>query len=775
MIWIKKENFLRIFLALCCLAPLPKTWAQSYQSDRPASCMGARKGDNNIWWSGIDFNSFDSLYRSPFGAVKTNQGKVKINFRTCAQDVDSVRITVWHAREKRRSWMALNSSGMILDKTVGPVQFWETYLNIPNTPDILYYFFEVQDGSKKVYYIDDDIRSFPGGRGQIVEGYNDSKSFQLTVFDENFKVPEWTKGAIVYKIFPDRFRNGNSSNDPVTGEGWIYGQKYRKRNWNLPLCDPSSSECPDERYNQFYGGDLKGIEDKLPEIKALGTSVIYLNPIFQSPTNHRYDTNDFHKIDPILGSLEDFERLSHKAKALGMRILLDGVFNHTSADSPYFDLFGRWDSEKSLTSPFGQGSNDASGACESPRSSWYSWFFIPHKGSPALFRDRQTLVLCPNPQLAGSQGPFQTYEAWFNFFNVPKINTSLKEVRDFFFSGGPDSVARYWTRKGLGAGWRLDVAGDIDSGWTQDPNNTYWEDFRTVMKSDDSNAWIVGEEWGNATPWLLGKEWDSVMNYRLRSALLSWMFDGCRGKGCWGRFFEENDSNYSSPLGAIFPLVETQFLDQLLGIQESYPEDVWKSAFNLLGSHDTNRILFLLKKISNENEDVAIRKLRMLAAFQMTYPGAPSIYYGDEVGLTADGVWQHNTWIDDPYNRAAYPWADQGLSPNESLLKDFRSLGKIRSESLVLQKGDFRIHEANNETRTFVYSRNFNGEQIIVVLNRRDVAQKLVISDLSSQNIKTNFEEIYPSPGRKHRLQGSELNLGWIDGLDFRILRSLKD
>lgn len=763
-----------LLLSVFLSAYLPLNVQAQGVTDMP-SCMGARKGDNNIWWSGLDHNSFESLYRRPFGAVKTDQGRVLIRFRTCANDLSSLRLTVWHAREKSRTWVNLQPSELIQDQILGPVQYWETSLEIPTTPDILYYFFEAQDGSKKVYYIDDDIKSFPGGRGQVVESYTDSRSFQLTVYDKDMKVPEWTKGAIVYKIFPDRFRNGDQSNDPRDGQGWVYGQKYRKLGWNRPLCDPTSSECPDEKYNQFYGGDLKGIEDKLMELKSLGVTALYLNPIFESPTNHRYDTTNFHKIDPMLGNTADFERLAKKAEALGIHLLLDGVFNHVSADSPYFDLFGRWNNKLELSSPEGIGSNDGSGACESANSPWRSWFYIPALGSPALFRDRRTLVHCPNPQVAGSQGPFDTYEAWFNFFNVPKLNTHLPAVRDFFFSGGEDSVARYWTRKGLGAGWRLDVAGDIDLGWTNDPNNNYWEDFRNVIKKDNSNAWIVGEEWGNATPWLLGHEWDSVMNYRLRSALLNWMFDSCRGNGCLGRYFQENDSNDSSPLGPIFPVVESQFLDQLTGIQESYPEDVWKSAFNLLGSHDTNRILFLLKKLSNEDVDVARRKLRFLAAFQMTYPGAPSIYYGDEVGVDAAGSWQFNTWIDDPYNRVVYPWADQGLSPVEWLHRDFKTLGQMRAGSLTLQKGDFQALEANNESRVFAFARNRGAESYVVVFNRRNISQKLIISNLSGRILQKNFEEVYPVVGRKYLVQEGQLDLGAVDGLDVRILKSSQD
>jgi len=743
-------------------------WAQ-FSNERP-TCVGAKR-DGDIWWSGLDHNSFEGRYRRPFGAVSTDQGSLLLRFRTCAHDVDAVRVTVWEARSKLRKFYEMRPSVQELDEVIGPLQFWDLDLPVPKSPEIFYYFFEVVDGADRDYYIDDDIRSFPGGRGRASDAWDDSKSFQISIYDKDFKVPEWAEGAIVYKIFPDRFRNGDPANDPKDASGWVYGQKIRKMPWSKPLCDPYGADCPDEKYNLFYGGDLKGIEDKIDELKQLGVSVLYLNPIFESPTNHRYDTTNFKKIDPMLGNLADFRRLTEKAKEKGVHVLLDGVFNHVSADSPYFDLFGRWNSNLELTSPQGTGSNDGSGACESERSQWRSWFYIPDIGNPALFRDRQTRLYCSNPQLPGSQAPFDTYEAWFGFFNVPKINTRLKQVRDFFFQGGPEAVAPYWLDQGA-AGWRLDVGGDIDAGWTQDPANTYWEDFRRVSQAARPDSWIIGEEWGNASPWLLGKEWDSVMNYRLRSALLNWMFDACRGQGCFGRYFTENDSNDGSPLGSIFPTTEAQFLDQLQGIQESYPEASWKSALNLLGSHDTNRILFLLKKISNEDAELARRKLLFLTAFQMTYPGAPSIYYGDEVGVDAAGVWRYNTWIDDPYNRAPYPWADQGLRPDPNLLREFRRLGQLRASSPTLRKGDFEVVSTNNESRVFSYTRSLGTQSYLVVMNRQNTSQNVVLTTGVGALGTQDFVEVYPSEGLRYKSEGRSLKLGDLPGLGVKILKS---
>jgi glycosidase len=729
-------------------------------------CEGAAR-DGNVWWSGLEHDSFKATYRSRFGAVTTEQGRVRLRFRTCLNDVEAVRMAVWDDRLDTRTWWDLQSAETAFDPELGPIQYWQLDLATGSQPTILWYFFELRDGGDTDFYVDDDLRSFPGGLGAVSDDLDDKRSFQLTVYDAAFKVPDWAQGAIVYSIFPDRFRNGDASNDPVDRQGWIYGQQVRKLSWEQPLCDPESATCPDERYNQFYGGDLAGIREKLGDLEALGVSVVYLNPIFASPTNHRYDTTDFKKIDPALGDLQAFKDLVAEGRRRGIRILLDGVFNHASVDSPYFDYFGRWDASLSLTSPFGPGTNDRSGACESPESPYRSWFYFPDIGNPALYRDRETVLRCPNGQLAGSHGPFLTYEAWFSFYNVPKINTRLDGVRDFFYRAD-DSVARYWVQQGAG-GWRLDVGADIDAGWTKDPGNQYWEEFRVKMRASDPDAWIVGEEWGNGTPWLLGREWDSVMNYRLRAALLNWAFDECSGRGCQGRSFVENDSNPGSPTGSIFATSESQLATQLDGIRESYPAPSWHSALNLLGSHDTNRVLFLLKKISGDDSERAKAKLRFLASFLMTYPGAPSIYYGDEAGLAPEGIWKYETWIDDPYNRAAFPWADRGLQPDTGLQAHFRRLGRLRRDNEVLAKGDFEWLRVDDAERVVSYRRFLGRRSVIVALNRGDLARNVVVSAPTLRDFEGGaFRD--SETGIVYRVADGRLDLGQVPSLGARIL-----
>ena len=762
-------------LVAAFLFAIPASKAQVTTANRNV-CDNATN-DNNIWWAGVKHDSFDADFRAPFGAVQTSSSPIRIRLRTCAMDLSSVRLTAWDARKAKRVWFGMVEDFQRFDEGVGPVQYWRVDLPVSDIPTISYYFFELKDGSDTDFYTDDNVHNFPGGYGIMRDSWNDSSSFQITVFDKNFKVPEWTKGAIVYQIFPDRFRNGDSTNDPQTDQSWVYGLKSKLNPWFQKLCDPLT-ECPGQRYNQFYGGDLQGIIQKLDDLKSMGVSAIYLNPIFESPTNHKYDTTNFMKIDPAFGSLKDFQELTSLAKAKGINIILDGVLNHVSADSPYFDLWGRWNDNFELTTPDGPGTNDASGACESENSRWRSWFYMPDIGSPAVGTDRRTKVYCPNPAILGSQAPFDTYEAWFGFYNVPKINTRLSSVRDFFFQGGSDSVVPFWMKHGAAA-WRLDVAGDIDSGWTRDPSNSYWEDFRDVVKAENPSSWIIGEEWGDATPWLLGHEWDSVMNYRLRSALLNWMFDGCSGFGCSGKRFYENDSNDGSPLGPIAQTSDLEFMAQLTGIQESFPEQVWHSALNLLGSHDTNRILFLLKKISGENSELAKRKLLFLTGFLMAYPGAPSIYYGDEVGVDAAGVWSQGTWQDDPYNRAQYPWSDlelsTGVQPDMSLKKSIQDLGSLRASSSVLQKGTFQwIDSSRIGDRILAFERELGAERVLILLNRSNQAQDVEINKLIKLDGLKVLEEQFPLKGRKHYPGNGRVNISQLEGLGIRILRLVK-
>ena len=375
----------------------------------------------------------------------------------------------------------------------------------------------------------------------------------------------------------------------------------------------------------------------------------------RQPSNHKYDTADYMVIDPDFGTLADFQELTSKAETHGIKVILDGVFNHTSSDSTYFDRYSRYDAAGNLTSA-GVGTDDDSGACEAGSSSFYPWFYFPDIGTPG--KDNGVTVYCNN----GSGNAPQTYEAWYGYSSLPKLKANSTPVRQLIWSNGTSSVGPYWVSQGAD-GWRFDVGGDVDPGLTNDLSNDYWEGFRTAVRAVDSQTLTLGEEWGDSSAWLLGNEWDSVMNYRFRSALLSWLATGCTGNGCSGGVFQENDSNSASSSGAISTISPSLFNARLRSIAEDYPPMALQAMMNLEGSHDTNRVRFLLKKVNNDNDGAAVQRMKEWWLFSFTYPGAPTLYYGDEIGLNHDGVWDSSTWQDDPYNRVPFPWPMQAAAP----------------------------------------------------------------------------------------------------------------
>jgi glycosidase len=698
----------------------------------------------NTWATPCDatgHNSFDPFFRTPFGAVKTDQKSVQLRFRTCQANTDQVRLRVWDAVVRKETWVP-----MVLESS----DIWSVSLDIPSSPTILYYFFEARKGNNLSYYIARDGRWHGGGWGRVSSEWNDMSSYQITVYDKDFKVPQWLQGSIIYHALPDRFRNGDPSNDPQDGTGFVFEKKIRKLHWSEPLCDPRGTLCPRESDNQFYGGDLQGITDKLDELQALGVNVLYMNPIFLSATNHRYDTQDYFIIDPKLGGRPAFDRLVFEAKKRGIRILLDGVFNHGSADSPYFDLFERWNSN---------------GACHFVDSPFRNWFYFPHLAFAPIDHDRPEITYSCSA-LGESK---TTYEAWMNYYEHPVFDKKNPAVRDFFFQKDKTSVAPYWLSAGA-AGWRLDVAGDVAPGMGVDPTNDFWQGFRTAVKTEDPEAVLIGEAWDNATALLLGRELDSVTNYRFRNAILGWLSDGCTGLGCTENVFRDNDNNEWSSSGLIVPLLDDEFMDRLEFIRENYPPASWQAMMNVLGSHDTQRILFLLKKLSWDDAQMAKRKLKLATLFQFTYPGAPVIFYGDEVGLAPDGRWYNDTWLDDPYTRAAYPWADAGLPADIELRDHFSKLGQLRASVPALRSGDFRSILVDNNNRLLAFTREKNQERVIVVLNRGSSVRHVTLdlpADLKIPD-KTGAEDMLN--GGTLTVKNASLDCGDISPLWGKIL-----
>lgn len=713
----------------------------------PTQQSHAAGADCNISWNEVLHDTFDSNYRSLVGPTTPNT-TVKLRLRVAQSDVTSARVRVWDARAKTSTYYNMAWDGGF--DTSQTYDWWFVDLAVGAQPTILYYFFEINDapggcGADQDFYADDDVKFYGGGRGQVYDNYNDSQSFQITVYDPAYSVPSWMQRGIVYQIFPDRFRNGTPGNDPAAGR-FSYGAntsvvRSGQSNWNYTVCDPRSTyspSCASHYGDNFYGGDLQGITDKINQgyFDNLGVTVLYLNPIFRSPSNHKYDTADYMTIDPDFGTLADFQAMSTAATNHGIKIILDGVFNHVSSDSKYFDRYHRYDAAGNLTAPNG-GSDDNSGACEAGASAFYSWFYFPAFANPGT--DNGTTVYCAN----GAGNANQTYEAWYGYSSLPKLQANSSAVRNLIWNNGLSSVGPYWTQKGA-SGWRFDVGGDVDPGLGSDASNTYWEGFRGAVRNSvvtgKSDTLMLGEEWGDASSWLLGNEWDSVMNYRFRSAVLNWLFTGCSGNGCsGGTSFSDNDSNGGSYSGDIHYASPAQFNAMLRSIQEDYPPAAFKAMMNLEGSHDTERVRFLLKKSNNNDDVTAAQRMKEWWLFAYTYAGAPTLYYADEVGANHDGVWDGSTYQDDPYNRLPFPWGDTPGSyvpDTANLLPHVRKMASIRQSYRALQDGDVQHGMIIDDAKkVYGFGRIYNGaphQTALIALNRSNSAQTTSFTGLNA-------------------------------------------
>lgn len=672
------------------------------------------------------------MYRSPGGPVTSGApgNPVTLHFRACKNDLTAAQVRVWEDRLNSEFFLP-----MALVASDATYEWWEATVPASALPTIYWYCFKAMDGPATAYYADDDNR---GGWGYALADQNTAfgKSYQLSVYDPSYTTPDWVKNGIIYQIFPDRFRDGNPSNNTPAGS-FFYGTtdptivRSNTTTWNQTLCDPreATGPCPGKYSNNFYGGDLQGIIDKLDYLQQLGVTVLYLNPIFESPSNHKYDTADYGVIDDNFGDLTAFQTLATQAAARGMRIILDGVFNHTSSDSFYFDRYHRY---------------GATGACESQTAPNRSWYYFWGGSGP-----------CDN----------QNYDSWAGYDSLPKLNSSNSSVRDLIWQGSTPSpssaIIRYWLQQGA-SGWRLDVGGDVDPGLTSDPSNNYWEGFRTAARTQKSDAYITGEEWGYGTPWLLGGEWDAVMNYQFHAAVLSFWRDDT---------LYDNDHDSSSSAGPLSPLTPTQLDARLRNIEERYPPPAFAAMMNLLDSHDTNRALFLL----DENADLynqsiyaptnydwsdAITRLKGAVLLQMTLPGAPTIYYGDEVGLIGppkyvDYGGGNTKWEDDPYNRVPFSWLDTGLGlpyytrlQSQANQDDVRNyyikLTTARNAHPALRTGDFRtlyIHDAN---KIYEYGRVMSdySDAAVVLVNRNTVAQTLSADVSGYLPVGAQFHEV---------------------------------
>jgi neopullulanase len=427
------------------------------------------------------------------------------------------------------------------------------------------------------------------------------------------QTPDWVRDAIFYQIFPDRFARSRTATRPRHLDEW------------------GAQPTP----HGYQGGDLLGVVEHLDYLTDLGINAIYFTPVFQSASNHRYHTHDYHRVDPMLGGTPALRRLLDEAHARGIRVVLDGVFNHASRG--FFQFHDILEN--------------------GPRSAYLDWFTI--KGFPLHAYDADK---APN------------YRAWWNLPALPKFNTDCPEVREFLWD-----AARTWIDFGID-GWRLDVPSEID-------DDAFWREFRSRVRRGNPEAYLVGEVWGDAVRWLQGDMWDSVMNYQFTRA-------------CLGFFVGDNlkqDELHRTSLRTTEAIGAEAFqgaIERLMGL---YHPNVTAVMLNLLGSHDLARFTTLAR-----GDQTA---LRLATLFQMTYPGAPSIYYGEEIGMTGGH---------DPANRGAFPW-HRVETWDTHLLHEFQRLIALRRARVSLRRGSFRFLHAQDAV--VAYLRQLGGDTIVVAIN----------------------------------------------------------
>jgi glycosidase len=455
-----------------------------------------------------------------------------------------------------------------------------------------------------VFLIQDGDQSWSVGE----QGVTAAKSDPFVIDAESFRpflTPDWSEGAVFYQIFPDRFANGSLDNDPEDLFDWDQ--------------DPT--------YYGFHGGDLAGIRSHTDYLKSLGIDAVYMTPVFESPSNHRYETVSYFKIDHRLGANDEFSALTRHLKKAGIRTVLDGVFNHTGTEFFAFEDVR------------------AEGA-DSRFADWYTVHDYPVR-----------IDAKPN------------YEAFYGFPSMPKLNTLNPHVQSHIFE-----AMTFWNQNAEIAGWRLDVANEVSM--------PFWRRYRRHMKSLGEDQLIIGEHWGDGTPWLKGDQWDSMMGYQFREAALQWI---ARGNG--------------SP---------SKYLETLIGIYLSYPPQVSGNLMNLLGSHDTPRFL----SMADGDQDL----LKLGQTMLLTWPGAPCIYYGDELGM-AGGA--------DPDNRRGMRW-DLAEQAND-VLAHVRRLIAMRQASPALMKGEPTVQFTDDERQIGAFSRTYDGETALVAVSRSSHPETVVI------------------------------------------------
>ncbi len=665
---------------------------------------------NDEAWKTVYFNSKDADYKSVYGAVATGES---VTFALDAgEDITGATLVI-----------GSNTYAMTPGEAVNGVRKWTVTVNDLNTIGEYDYFFVVSQASAVKVYSDDDGYY---GAGAVTE-LTQIHPYDLVVYQSGFKTPDWMKNAVIYQIFPDRFYNGDPSNDknqtsargPVNYEFPAWDELPENPEWIADSNYPADAHKGDGEWsNEIYGGDLDGITAKIAYLKSLGVTVIYLNPVFASISSHRYDTSDYAQIDPILGDLGDFTELVEAAEANGMHIVLDGVFNHVSDDSKYFDRYYKY--LKAGATAVGaypywayvydymaehnvaQAAAEAAaktyfqgrGVTDFSYTTWFDIFNTPMSGAVDSIGER-----------AGK--PVYSYDGWWGYDSMPIIkatNGSEYQTEDWAdkIIDGDNSITSYWLEQGSN-GWRLDVANEV--------SDETWQRFREAVKATQSDAVIIGEIWDDATKYLMGDMYDSVMNYMFRNAVLSYAMGG-----------SSQDA-----------------MRDLERLRERYPQEAFYAMMNLVDSHDTTRVLSFLDGIPDDRDkatvntafptyestsDLAKQRQYLVAFLQFTYAGAPTIYYGDERGMVG---------ADDPDDRRTIDWDKVN---DEALLAWYTKLAGIRHSYSALRTGS--VEPIADGTGSILgYVRRDGGNTLIVLANNAQTAQTVTL-DLSALNAEAD-------------------------------------
>ena len=575
----------------------------------------------------ILFNSKLPQFKEPFGTLLPEQNcTLRIHIPS------SVQATGVQCRISGPDGEAVMTVSMQMQGQMGAYDIFRGDFCFQKPGLYFYYFYITKPvGGFRLFKYGDDTNM------------EDGDLWQVSCIPSDFTVPEWALGATMYQIFPDRFCKVGDPDltgklEPYT----VHGTWNEEVHWQ-----------PDDKgrvlNNDFYGGNFRGIRDKMDYIASLGVTVLYLNPISKSFSSHRYDTGDYKTPDPMLGTLQDFTALCDAAHSRGIRVILDGVFSHTGSNSLYFD--------KDKT--FG-----GNGAYNSQKSPYYSWYQF--KNWP------------------------DEYNSWWGFDTLPTVNKLDPAFVEYIITA-PDSVIAHWLNAGCD-GFRLDVADELPT--------EFLSILKTHLRKLRPDALLLGEVWEDASNkraygisrrYFVDGQLDSVMNYPFRTAILNFMQQKDDGKA---------------------------LADTVMTIQENYPPQVFLANMNLLGTHDSARILTALvddfdgtraekaaRHLSMQQYQSARQMLLMATFLQYTLPGTPSLYYGDEAGMEG-----HN----DPFNRRPYPWGQE----DPILLEHFRALGQLRKENEALRLGDLNFFEAGAGKLGF--SRSFGGKTLRIYVNRSE-------------------------------------------------------